>query len=432
MNAIRARFDAAPMSRAQVIAVALAVILSALDGYDVLSVTFAAPAIAAGWGIGKAALGIVLSAGLAGMAIGSFLIAPFADVIGRKKIILLSLILMAVGMLLSAFSGSIEALAAWRVLTGLGIGACVAVINPISAEFANARRRPLTVAMMAVGYPVGGVVGGLLASYLLRHHGWPSVFLAGFAAAIILLPIVALMLPESLAFLLARRGEGSLARINVVLARCKQPLLDALPEIPPATRYGYAAIFAPKQIGTTLWMTAVNCLLVATIYYVLSWLPQMVADSGFPASMASLVSVVSSLMGVISGLLLGWLAQRGRVRALTTTMLVGLGLATMIFGVTPPSLPLLFVAAGVCGFFLFAGASGMYITLASSFADEARAAGSGFVIGVGRISSALAPIIAGLLFASGLGRVEVCFFFGALSVLSGIILLTGWRRFRPA
>jgi MFS family permease len=88
---IRRRIDAAPMSRAQISAVAMTVILSALDGYDVLSVTFAAPAIALDWAIGKAALGIVLSSGLAGMAAGSLLLAPLADIHGRRKLVLASL-----------------------------------------------------------------------------------------------------------------------------------------------------------------------------------------------------------------------------------------------------------------------------------------------------------------------------------------------------
>ena len=106
------------MSRVQVGAVALTVLLSALDGYDVLSVTFAAPAITHDWGIGKGALGIVLSSGLAGMAIGSFALAPLADVIGRRRAVLLALTLMSVGSLLCATAASVPQLAGWRVVTG--------------------------------------------------------------------------------------------------------------------------------------------------------------------------------------------------------------------------------------------------------------------------------------------------------------------------
>ncbi|WP_174273334.1 MFS transporter, partial [Sphingomonas bacterium] len=217
---LRARFDAAPMARAQIAAVAVTIALSALDGYDVLSVTFAAPAIAIDWGIGKAALGVLLSAGLAGMALGSLGLAPFADMVGRRRMVLASLVLMAAGMLLSAFAHSLPQLVAWRVLTGLGIGAMVAVINPLAAEFANARRRSLALALMAMGYPLGGLVGGLAAALFLRLYGWPAVFLAGAVAAGLLLLVVLRFLPEPLAFLLARPRQDGLARVNALLARC--------------------------------------------------------------------------------------------------------------------------------------------------------------------------------------------------------------------
>ncbi len=429
---VRARLDAAPMSGTQVRAVALTVLLSALDGFDVLSATFAAPAISMAWGVGKAVLGVVLSAGLAGMALGAFLLAPLADVIGRKAMVLIALALMAVGMLLSAFATDMTTLALWRVVTGLGVGSCVAVINPIAAEFANARRRALTVSMMAIGYPLGGVVGGLIAAALLKAHGWSSVFLAGFVAAVVLLPITSWLLPESLAFLLTRRGEGALKRLNAVLTRCGHDPLDALPIADEIKARGYAAVFSPEQLGGTLWITLCNALFVLTVYYVLSWLPQMVADAGFPPAKASLASATASLAGVAGGLLLGWMAQGGGLRVLVGGGMVALGLATAAFGLTPPVLSLLIGAAGVCGFFLFGAASGAYAVLATTFRDEARASGTGFVSGTGRVSSAIAPSLAGALFAAGLSRAEVSIAFGACSVLAGLILFFGWQRFRPS
>lgn len=428
---VRARIDAAPMSRAQVVTVALTFVLSALDGFDVLSVTFAAPAISADWSIGKAALGGVLAAGLAGMALGALLLAPLADVAGRKAMLLVSLALMAAGMLGCAFAGGLTALIPWRVVTGLGIGACVAIINPIAAEFANARRRPLTIAVMAIGYPVGGVLGGVLAARLLFYYNWRTIFVSGFVAALLLIPVILLLLPESPSFLLTRPGARRLTQVNAVLARCGQPPLEMLPAGPGPTRRGYAEVFARGQRPATAWIAAVNILFVLTVYYVLSWLPQMVADAGFPPATASTVSATASLSGVAGGLLLGALAQRGGLRELTGGAVIGLGLATCAFGLVPPSLPLLLLAGGMCGFFLFGGSSGMYAVLATTFPDQARASGTGFVSGTGRVSSAIAPLLAGRLFAGGLSRAEVSLAFGAGATLAGLVLLLGWRRFRP-
>lgn len=422
VDALHQRFEHAPMSRTQIGAVALTVALSALDGYDVLSVTFAAPAITADWGIGKAALGVVLSSGLAGMALGSFLLAPVADTLGRRRLILISLSLMAIGMLLCATANTLGALAAWRVVTGIGIGACVAVINPIAAEFANARRRPLALAMMAMGYPVGGVVGGLLAALLLRVYGWEAVFVAGAVAALALIPVVALALPEPLAFLLRRRGPDTLDQVNALLRRCGHAPVAALPEQPEAPQRGYRRLFLSGQRAVTIRLALVNMFYAAATYYVLSWLPQMVADAGFAPSTASLVSATASIAGVAGGLLLGWAASRWGLRRMTIAAMAGLAIMIVIFGYAPPRLNLLLPIAGALGFVMFAGVAGAYATLATGFPAEARASGTGFAIGAGRISSAIGPLAAGAMFAAGLGRGEVSAAFGVCALAAALIL----------
>lgn len=421
-DSLRARFDQAPMSRVQVAAVAITVALSALDGYDVLSATFAAPAITAAWGVGKGALGIVLASGLAGMALGAFCLAPLADLVGRRKLILLAITLMGLGSLLTAFAVSVPQLAAWRVLTGLGIGACVAVINPIAAEFSNARRRPLALSLMAMGYPVGGVIGAVLAAVLLKTATWPAIFLVGAGWAAVLFPLVALGLPESPAFLAGSRASNALHKLNQLLVRCNQLPLDRLPAPPREARRGYALILTGAQRRVTVRLALAGFLYSAVAYYTLSWLPQMVADAGFDPSKASVVALAANLVGIVGGVVFGVQASKLGVRRLTVGMMAGLGVAIAAFGFAPPIFGVLVAVAAVCGFFLFAGTAGLYATLAISFSDEGRASGSGFVSGVGRIASAIAPALAGALFAAGWGRAEVSAAFAVCAVLGAVVL----------
>lgn len=424
------RFHSAPMSAAQVWAVAITFMLSALDGYDVLSVTFAAPAISGDWNIGKAALGIVLASGLAGMALGSFVLAPLADSLGRRRLIQACLALMGIGMLASAFTSSIGQLAFWRVVTGLGIGTCVAVINTLAAEFASNKRRPLVVSIMAIGYPVGGLVGGLLAAWLLATFNWQAVFLAGFVAALVALPLVHLLLPDSLSFLLSKGGERATADANRLLLRCGHDPIEGIQLAPEKPRRGYGALFRRDQLGRTANLTVVNLLYASAAYFVLSWLPQLVADAGFDSSYASITSATASCAGVVGGILLGWLGSRFNLTALTSLTMAGLGFAMLAFGIAPPSSLLL--TAGIMGFFLFAGVSGFYATLASQFPTESRATGIGFVIGAGRISSAVAPLVAGWLFSSGLGKAEVSIAFGACAMIAAMVLLFNTHSRKPA
>lgn len=426
-GALQNLFDVSPMSATQIRVVALTVLLSALDGYDVLSATFAAPAISAQWQVGRDSMGIVLSAGLFGMAGGSFLLGPLGDRIGRKTLVILSLALMAVGMLMASLSGSVATLALWRVIAGLGIGACVTVINPLAAEFSNARRRPLAIALMAMGYPVGGVIGGLLSAILLRSVGWEAIFVTGFVLSGLLIPVVLLILPESPMFLAQRQPPRALERLNAVLGRCGKPHLDALPKAAPRSTTGYRGLFTTERRRTTIGLAIANILYAAAAYYVLSWLPQMVTDAGFQPADGSLASAGASIVGVVGGITLGWLASRVSVIGLTVGCTVGLSITLSGFAMVPPSWGAILGAACLMGLFLYAGVSGFYSVLAQAFDASVRATGVGFVMGSGRIASAVAPLLAGALFAAGAGRGAVSLSFALASLLAGLTLILTFR-----
>jgi AAHS family 4-hydroxybenzoate transporter-like MFS transporter len=412
------------MSPYQWTAVAVTVALCALDGFDVLAISFAAPGIVHEWRVTKAALGLVFSAGLFGMAAGSLLVAPIADLIGRRAVVLVGLSLMILGMAFCSHASALPTLVLWRVVTGLGIGATVATINPLAAEYANASRRDLAVGLMAVGFPIGGVLGGAAAAYVLAHGGWREVFTLGAVAGGVLVPLVLLRLPEPVASLIETPNARSLSRVNKFLRRCGQPSVARLPE--PAGRRSVGRslqIFAGPRLGDTLLITAIYFLFVVTVYFYLNWIPQMVADLGFAPAAASGISATANLAGVAGGTLVGALAGRLGLKRLTFVALVGMGLATMAFAFAPRSLTALQGLASVTGFCLFGGMVGLYAVIARVFPTQSRATGSGFVIGVGRIGSALAPAAAGGLFAAGVDRAEVFMIMGAGAIFAAMLLL---------
>ena len=115
------------MGPAQWIAVVITFGLNALDGFDVLAISFAGPGIAADWGVNQATLGWVLSMELIGMSVGSLALGMVGDKAGRRTTILFCLVLMAAGMFGAGQSDGISELLAWRLLTGLGIGGMLAV-----------------------------------------------------------------------------------------------------------------------------------------------------------------------------------------------------------------------------------------------------------------------------------------------------------------
>ena len=168
-----------------------------LDGFDTQAIGYVAPALAKEWGLTKAALGPVFSAGLFGLMIGALVFGPLADRIGRKKIIIFSTLAFGIGTLATAFISDVNTLLAIRFLTGLGLGGAMPNAVAMTSEFSPHRRRATMVMVMFCGFSIGAALGGLLAAALIPQFGWRSVFLVGGVAPLLLVPILALRLPES-------------------------------------------------------------------------------------------------------------------------------------------------------------------------------------------------------------------------------------------
>ena len=422
----RAMLDSAPMSRFQWGIVAVMVGLNALDGFDVLSISFAAPGIASAWGIDRAALGIVLSMELVGMAIGSLVLGGLADRVGRRATILGCLVVMTAAMMGAATANGITALSLWRVLTGLGIGGMLAATNAAVAEAANARQRSLCVVLMAGGYPVGSVIGGSISAVLLSQYDWRAVFVFGAAATLAFVPLVLWRAPESIAFLMHRRSPGALARINATLAQMGHPSVDALPDPQPVARQvPVMTLFSPALSRQTVLLTLAYLAHIMTFYFILKWIPKIVVDMGFAPSAAAGVLVWASLGGASGSLLLGLLTARVRLLPLTVGAMLLSTCLVIVFGRGWSDLATLSLVAGVTGFCTNAGVVGLYALIAGAFPTGVRATATGFVIGVGRGGSAAAPALAGALFAAGyaLSGVAIAMATGSLIAAGALLLL---------
>src|SRR5437899_1378901 len=172
-----------------------------LDGFDTQAIGYVAPALAKEWGLTKGALGPVFSAGLFGLMIGALLFGPLADRVGRKKIIILSTLAFGIGALVTAFVQDVNTLLAIRFLTGLGLGGAMPNAVAMTSEFNPRRRRATMVKIMFCGFSVGAALCGLLAAALMPQCVWRSLFLVRGVTSVVLVPILALRLPESVRFL---------------------------------------------------------------------------------------------------------------------------------------------------------------------------------------------------------------------------------------
>ena len=420
-----------PMSTAQKLGVLNTLLLTMTDGYDLLAMSVAGPSVTADWHLSHAALGYVMAANLVGMGLGALTIAPLADRIGRRRLVLVALVVIALSMVLSAMARGPGELGALRLVTGLGIGGMVGATLALATEYANVPNRTLTASIMSVGLPIGGVVGAIAAASILRHHDWRAIFVVGGVITALVAVVSLFLLPEAVEFLLMRRDPASRAELNRVLRRYGHAAVapDYRPPTPEAVRASYAGLVTRAMRGTTAAMVVINFAMMTTVYFLLGWLPQIVADIGFSKAEAAGVGIYSNGGGVVGALMLGWAARRYSPVLLTLVGMVGAALAVVLVAWVPADLPTLHAAAALQGFMALGTAAGIYGVLGAAFPAPVRSTGIGVSFGFGRIGTVAATVVPGILFTAGWGKLTVAVAM-AMGALIAAVTLAVWHHGR--
>src|SRR5450631_3145338 len=198
---VGALIETRPIGPAQWTVIGLCAFVAMLDGLDLQSIGLAAPAMGAELHIAPQAFGVVFSAAVAGLALGAFVLGPVADRVGRKPILAAATFCFGLFTLATAYAGSLPELLACRFLAGVGLGGAMPSFISLGSEYVPKARRAAVVGLLWAGFPLGGVVGGLLGSWIIPAYGWQSIFLVGGALPILLSIVLIIALPESLSFL---------------------------------------------------------------------------------------------------------------------------------------------------------------------------------------------------------------------------------------
>src|SRR6202049_597274 len=278
--------DAQPVGGFQIKLLLTCAAVLFLDGFDTQAIGYVAPALAKDLGLSRSVLGPVFSAGLFGLMIGALLFGPLADRVGRRKIIIFSTLPFGIGALAPAFVQDLNTLLAIRFLTGLGLGGAMPNAISMTSEFNPRRRRATMVMIMFCGFSVGAALGGLLAAALIPQFGWRSVFVVGGVAPLLLVPILALRLPESVRFLaLTGRANGRVAELlgfispKAVFAAGTQfvvhePGLAGIPVL---------HLFREGRTLVTLLLWVVFFMSLLDLYFLSNWLPPVLNALGASA-----------------------------------------------------------------------------------------------------------------------------------------------------
>ena len=407
--------------------IGICILLNVIDGFDVLVMAFTASSVSAEWGLTGSQLGMLLSAGLFGMGAGSLFLAPWADKIGRRPLILLCLLISGFSMIGASMVQNATELGIMRFITGLGIGGILASSNVIASEYASSRWRSLAVSLQSTGYAIGATIGGMIAIALISHFGWRSVFLAGGLSTLFMFVVAYFTLPESLDYLLVKQPKNALERINQLGQRIGLTRLAQLPEVVISSaqpKMGIAKLFTAGLGLQTLLLWLSFFFVMFGFYFVMSWTPKILSANGMTTEQGVTAGVLISAGGMFGAALIGLISARVRVFYVQAGFLALTAILILLFVNNVGALTIAFILAVFLGVLSNGCVAGLYAMSPSIYEADVRATGVGYAIGFGRIGGILSPLIAGAFLDGGISSLTLYGYYAGAFLLAIVTVLT--------
>ncbi|RQU91375.1 3-(3-hydroxy-phenyl)propionate transporter MhpT [Burkholderia cenocepacia] len=354
---------------------ALCFAIALLEGLDLQSVGVAAPRMAREFGLTVSQMGIAFSAGTFGLLPGAMLGGRLADRIGRKRVLIASVVLFGLLSIATAQVSTFAMLVVVRVLTGIGLGGAMPNLIALSSEAVEPRSRSSAVATMYCGIPFGGVIASVIGVLLAGDTEWRHIFYVGGVGPLLLVPLLVWCLPESRAYLDVAGTQAARASVARTL-------------------------FGDGRTTSTvaLWVSYFCTLIV--LYFLLNWLPSLMASRGLDRAHVGLVQIAFNVGAGLGALGIGAALDRMRASRVVGGMYVGIVLSLAALAAAPGFWSLA-AAAFAAGMFVVGGQSVLYALSAIYYPTAMRGTGVGAAVAVGRLGSVVGPLAAATLLAAG-------------------------------
>jgi AAHS family 4-hydroxybenzoate transporter-like MFS transporter len=371
-----------------------------MDGFDLQAIGFVAPAVTREWHVQSGDMRTIFSAALVGVLIGSLLLSALADRIGRRPVLIGATLYFAIFSFLTARVTSPEQLLYIRFLAGIGLGGIMPNAMALVGEYSPARSRVMSMLVVSNGFTLGAAFGGPIAAWMIPHYGWRSVFYLGAIAPLFVFVLEYLFLPESLQFLVLRGADKSkvakwLRRVEPAL-ECDDSTTFSVTDEKKSGVPLLQLLREGRTAGTTLlWI--VNFMNLLNLYFLSTYLPLVLRDSGFANDVAVLSASVLQVGGVIGTLVLSaFIRKFGFNAVLSLSFIIA---SVSIAAIGQPALPvaIVFLFVFAAGFGVPGSQAGLNAFSATYYPADLRATGVGAGLGIGRIGSILGPYIAGTL-----------------------------------
>ncbi|POX57569.1 MFS transporter [Streptomyces sp. Ru62] len=370
-----------------------------LEGYDLVVLGAIIPTLLKTRHLGMTAgdATTVATLSLVGVAIGAVLVGPLADRLGRRLLLIGSVVLFSVFTLLVPLAGSVTMFAVLRLTAGLGLGACMPVSLTMMAEHMPADRRARASTLTMTGYHTGAVITSLLALRVTDH--WEVLFYVLGIAGLVVAVVQWFRLPESEAFVHAKEAPG-------------------------AARVPFTELLKPVHLraGIGIWVASFMGLLL--VYGLNTWLPKLMNDAGYPVPTAVTQLLILNVGGVAGLVLGGFVADRRGIKLTTLGWFaVSVGMLACL-SVRMDSDLLLDTVVFLTGVFVFSAQVLVYAYVTHYYPASVRGTALGSASGIGRIGSIVGPSITGALVSAGIGHPWGFYFFAIVAVLAFLAVLT--------
>lgn len=409
--------DESRITLVQFCILSLCFVVFLLEGFDILVIAYAAPAITQAWNVSSEKMGLVFSAGLLGITLGAIFLGALADIYGRRVVVSIALITAGLATSAVILTSDIYQLVGARFIAGLAIGALVVSLPPLVSELSPARHRTLILSILYAGSALGSVVGGLIAAAVIATHGWMSLFLyAGLITAALGVLLFAIV-PETLSFVIKRNSHDTLNKVNKTLRYLGQNEVTQLPTIETVKESAtIASIFTPARKRTTSLLWSSFFFGYIPVYFLASWVPQILSSLGMSHEQAIRSGVIIPVGGMVGTSLIGWLGRWWSLNylvALTFTIggILTIALAGLLHTLQASSIFILWTMLFIIGATLMGGFSNLYTVALTVYPSQIRSTGLGWSAGVGRAGAVLSPALAGFLIALGVARPMLFIYF---------------------
>ena len=372
------------------------------DGYDLVIYGVVLPLLMEQWSLNPYVAGLLGSSALFGMMFGAMGFGMLSDRLGRKKTILICVVLFSLTTCINGLVTNPWQFGILRFIAGLGIGGVMPNVVSLMSEYSPKRSRSTLVALMFSGYAVGGMMSAGLGIWIVPNYGWQIMFYLAIVP-MLLLPLMIKYLPESVAFLMAqnRKEEARVLLQKVDPARqiTKQDQLVA----PPVNvqKAPVLELFrGGRNLSTLMFWTAFFCCLLM-VYALGSWLPKLMSAAGYELGsslMFLMVLNIGAIVGAVGG---GWLADRFSLRSVLVSFFL-LASASLVSLGYPHPMWQLYSLMAVAGATTIGSQILLYAYVAQYYPANIRSTALGWASGIGRNGAILGPMLGGTLLALAL------------------------------